>query len=253
MPGKLSEVILILVGSTLIIMMLIALIITTLFINQKRKFRHNLQLADLKNEYERELLKSQLEIQSQTFETISRELHDNAGTLLSIAMVHLQTGKVSEVTELLNEAMDLLRDISRSLKSETITRNGWQHAFENDLDRIARTKLFSISKAIKGEPFEINSTRQIILFRILQETMNNIVRHSHATNVSVDVCYNGKEMNITIGDNGKGIQNERTDGSGLRNMKARAAMLPAIFNISSDQGKGTTVAIRYTQQENDKV
>src|SRR5690242_20981737 len=100
MPDKFSEVVLILVGSTFIILVLVVLVITVLFINQKRKFRHRLELSDLRNEYDRELLQAQLEIQSQTFETISRELHDNVGTLLSIAMVHLRSQRDRKSTRL---------------------------------------------------------------------------------------------------------------------------------------------------------
>ena len=260
MPDKFSEVILILVGSTFIILVLVGLVIAALFINQKRKFRHRLELSDLRNEYDRELLQTQLEIQSQTFETISRELHDNVGTLLSIAMVHLrsnpdqaspQQAMLAEVESLVNEAMDTLRDISKSLNAENITRTGWQKSFFNELERINRSKLFSIQSSVTGVPFNIEAPKQIILFRILQETMNNIVKHSEATSVQVSIEYAGDDLTVTINDNGKGMdrisQFASAGGAGIRNMKARAAMLPADFNITSDYGSGTTVMIRYTQ------
>ena len=258
MSDKFSEVILILVGSTFIILVLVVLVIAALFINQKRKFRHRLELSDLRNEYDRELLQTQLEIQSQTFETISRELHDNVGTLLSIAMVHLRSGngqgstlqvKMEEVEGLVNEAMDMLRDISRSLDPENITRAGWEKSFLNELERIRRSKLFSIHTSVTGEPFSIEVSKQIILFRILQEAMNNIVKHAEATSVSVSIAYEGNDLSVTINDNGKGMKEEpalaASVGAGLRNMKARAVMLPAIFDITSENGSGTTVTIRY--------
>jgi glucose-6-phosphate-specific signal transduction histidine kinase len=116
MQDKLSEVTLILIGSTLIILILTGLIIISLFISQKRKFRHHQEKLDMKNNFDNELLRSRLEIQSQAFESISRELHDNVGTLISIAMVHVKSqgerkngediSKRDEVTSLLNEAMD---------------------------------------------------------------------------------------------------------------------------------------------------
>lgn len=260
MPDKFSEVVLILVGSTLIIMVLIVLVITALFINQKRKFRHKLEITDLRNEYDRELLQTQLEIQSQTFETISRELHDNVGTLLSIAMVHLRsqpdpvsntTARMVEVENLVNEAMDTLRDISRSLNPESITRTGWQQSFLHELERIDRSKLFSIQSSVSGQPFTLEDSKQIILFRILQEAMNNIVKHAEATAVNVDITYTADELNITITDNGKGMEQTAllpvAGGAGLRNMKARAVMLAATLDISSANGHGTTIHIRYRQ------
>ena len=260
MPDNFSEVFLILVGSTFIILVLVVLVITALFINQKRKFGHKLELTGLRNEYDRELMQTQLEIQSQTFETISRELHDNVGTLLSIAMVHLRSlpeagngrmqEKMVEVEGLMNEAMDMLRDISRSLNPENITRDGWQRSFLNELERIDRSRLFSIETSMKGESFVMEDSKQIILFRILQEAMNNIVKHAEATKVVVDISYSAGTLSITMKDNGKGMNYygsllPSTGGSGLRNMKARAAMLPAIFDITSERGKGTSVTIEY--------
>ncbi len=262
MPDKFSEVFLILVGSTFIILVLVALVITALFINQKRKFRHKLELTGLRNEYDRELMQTQLEIQSQTFETISRELHDNVGTLLSIAMVHLRSlpeagngrmqEKMVEVEGLMNEAMGMLRDISRSLNPESITHNGWQKSFLNELERIDRSRLFSIETSVMGQSFVMEDSKQIILFRILQEAMNNIVKHAEATKVMVSITYTMGTLTITIKDNGKGMDYgsllPSTVGSGVRNMRARAAMLPAIFDITSERGKGTSVTIDYKQE-----
>jgi signal transduction histidine kinase len=243
-------------------MVLTAVIIATLFISQKRKFRHRLELTDLKNDYDRELLKAQLEIQTNTFETISRELHDNAGTILSIATVHLKSiedngdvktrAKILEVESLLNEAMDLMRDISRSLNPENIKRIGWQQSFVSELERISRAKLFSIETSITGTPFPMEGTRQIILFRMLQEAINNIVKHSEATKVQVNIEYGQNKMEIAVSDNGKGIDKESSqgsDGSGLRNMKARALMLPAQLDVYSQVGKGTTITIRYNRED----
>ncbi len=248
MPDKLSEVVLILVGSTMIIFALTSLIITALVISRKRKFRHDMEIAELKNEYERELLRTQLEIQSQTFETISRELHDNVGTLLSIALVHVNAStQHSEVASLINEAMDTLRDISKSLNPEAINRMGWQKSLFNELQRIGRSKKFSIKTSVNGDPVEMEPSRQIILFRILQEAINNIVKHAAATEVTVDLQYASEETNICIRDNGKGMNSSlngnNAQGSGLQNMRARANMLPAQLIIDSEPGKGTTINI----------
>lgn len=257
MPDKLSEVVLIMVGSTMIILALTALVVTALVISRKRKFRHSMEMTDLKNTYEKELLRTQLEIQSQTFETISRELHDNVGTLLSIALIHArsasesaeqkETKKMQEVQSLLNEAMDILRDISKSLNPETITSLGWQKSFFNELQRVGRSSMFSIKTSITGDPFVMETAKQIILFRILQEAVNNVVKHAYATEVNVDVRYQEEGIAISIADNGKGIINEKKDaameGSGLRNMQARASMLNADLKIDSQAGKGTTINI----------
>ncbi|HZG26090.1 MAG TPA: ATP-binding protein [Chitinophagaceae bacterium] len=261
MQDKLSEVTLILIGSTLIILILTGLIIISLFISQKRKFRHHQEKLDMKNNFDNELLRSRLEIQSQAFESISRELHDNVGTLISIAMVHVKSqgerkngediSKRDEVTSLLNEAMDALRDISKSINPENINRIGWQHSFVTELEKLRKTNLFNVQYTQEGEPFSIELKKQIILFRILQETLNNIIKHSHATRIEAEFIYSKPQLLIIIKDDGIGFNfkpdGQAVQGSGLKNMLARAAMLPATLEIESAPGSGTLIKLRYEE------
>jgi signal transduction histidine kinase len=216
-------------------------------------------MDDLKNTYDKEILQTRIEIQNQTFQTISRELHDNVGTIVSIALVHVKSmvpgineqeqQKVTEVTGLLNEAIDTLRDISKSINSDNITRDGWLHSFLVELDRVRKIRLFEITSSVKGEAFELEASNQLILFRLLQEAMNNIVKHAEAKNVDVQVVYSGDKLTIMISDDGRGFDKKdtATNGSGLHNMQARAAMLPASLSIDSAPGKGTAVDFVYSK------
>lgn len=261
MPETYSEVTLILFGGTAIILLLTGLIVLSLFINQKRKYRFRQEKFEMKNNFDRELLRSHLEIQSQAFESISRELHDNVGTLISIAMVHIRSQasgipaneqqKLTEADSLLNEAMDALRDISRSINPENINRLGWQKSFIAELDRIRKTNLFIVHYTEQGDPFSIELQKQIIIFRILQETLNNIVKHSDGANININICFSNPDVIITIKDDGKGFQEQLSglpdQGSGLKNMRARAAMLPAVLNIESIVETGTVVTLSYKE------
>lgn len=258
MPEKLSEVTLILFGSAAIILLLTGLIVVSLFINQKRKYRFRQEKSEMKNNFDRELLRSHLEIQSQAFESISRELHDNVGTLVSIAMVHIRSQasgmpvheqqKLTEADGLLNEAMDVLRDISRSINPENINRLGWQKSFIAELNRVRKTNLFIVHYTEAGEPFTIELQKQIIIFRILQETLNNIVKHSGGQHIYINISFTEPEVIITIKDDGKGFQEQlAAPGSGIKNMRARAAMLPAGLNIESIENAGTVVTLSYKE------
>jgi len=257
MPEKFSEVTLILFASTLIILLLTGLIVVSLFINQKRKYRFYREKFEMKTNFDQELLRAHLEIQSQAFESISRELHDNVGTLISIAMVHIrsisvsptETEKVSEADSLLNEAMDSLRDISKSINPENINRLGWQNSFLAELDRISKTKLFQVHYSEEGTPFGFEIQKQIIIFRILQETLNNIVKHSGGNQIFSHVCFKNNVVSVTIRDDGKGFGIDLPrEGSGIKNMRSRAAMLPAVLDIESELGGGTSVRLTYTEQ-----
>lgn len=243
------------IGSTLIIVILSILIIVAVFISQRRKFRHRKQLIELKANYDKEVLNTQIETQTQTLETISRELHDNVGTLVSMAMVHLKSlppdnirNHSLEATKLLDEVMDILRDISKSINPENIRRQGLTQAIQNELDRLKRTRLFATNFTADGEEFPIDSQTQVILFRIVQESLNNVIKHSHGTQVDVSLKFATPVLTISIRDNGKGLDHASRRGddlshSGLLNMKKRAALIGAELSVESQPLQGTLVRI----------
>jgi two-component system NarL family sensor kinase len=261
MQEKLSEVTLILIGSTVIILVLTGLIVISLFIDQKRKYRHRQEKSEMKNNFDQELLRSHLEIQTQAFESISRELHDNVGTLISIAMVHIRSLaaplhkseelKITEAESLLNEAMTTLKDISLSINPENISLLGWQRSFIAELERVRKTNLFTIHYEEEGAPFSIELRKQIIIFRILQETLNNILKHSNGCHIYTKVHFSSPQLTISIKDDGKGFTSGQLQaspkGSGMKNMVARAAMLPATLTIDSSPESGTAVTLSYKE------
>lgn len=260
MQEKLSEVVLILISSTLIILILIILIVAALFISQRRRFRHRQELSELKNVYEREVLKTQLETQAQTFETISQELHDNVGTLISIALVHIKTMAASahetasknilEANKTLDEALDILRDISRSINPDNIQKMGLSQSIRNELERLRRTKMFTTEYQCTGEEFALEPQRQMIFFRIAQEALNNVIRHAQATHITVCLKFNRPLIELSVQDNGKGFvylpdQGGFVNQSGLANMTKRANLMNAIFSIKSELGKGTLLQLKH--------
>lgn len=262
MQEKLSEVVLILVGSTLIISILAILIVIALFINQKRKFKYRQELVELKNAYEREVLKTQLETQAQTFEVISQELHDNVGTLISIALVHLKSAPIFindagnknlvEANNTLDEALDILRDLSRSINPERIQQMGLAQSIGNELDRLRRTKLYTSDYFCTGEEFSIEPQRQMICFRIVQEALNNVIKHAQANHIVVKLNFNRPKLDLSIQDNGNGFVYQPDQGgfvnkSGIANMTKRAKLINAIFSIKSELGKGTIVHLSYSE------
>lgn len=257
MQDGLSEVVLILVGSTLIILLLTGLIVFALFIGQKRRFLHRQQITDIKYQYEQEVLKTQLETQAQTFETISQELHDNVGTLVSLAIVHLRQASekneadknIGESGKLLDEALTILRDISKSMNVDHISRIGLANAFREELNRIERTKVFRTGYNLKGDEFSIAPQHQMIIFRIIQEALNNIVKHSDGDLVTMTVSFETPFLEVLIEDNGRGFDMKTVQasitGSGLSNMVKRARIIEASLDISSEKDRGTRVHLIY--------
>ena len=261
-----TEVVVILISSSALVLILGGILVFALLTSQKRKFRHGQALAEMKNSYEKEILRTQLEIQTQTFKTISRELHDNVGTLISIAMVHIeslppienvsQNEKIKESHSLLDEAMESLRDISKSLDPEKLYGMGLVKSIAYELEKHRKTGLFKIDYNVKGNEFSIDPQRLIILFRMVQEALTNITKHAEANSASVDLNFVNSSLEILIKDNGKGFStqffniSDPIQGSGLRNMESRAKLVGATLEVKSADNQGTLIKIHY--QENNQ-
>lgn len=212
----------------------------------------------MKIDHERALLQTQLEIQEQTLRTISQEIHDNVGQVLSLAKLNLKTldfdtgvskeEKIDKSVELVSKAINDLRDLSRSMNGDKIADLGLQEAIDNELKIVQNTGLMRTRLTIEGTPYILPSQHEIVIFRIVQESLNNAVKHSKATNINILINYLPSQCIISISDDGEGFnanQLEATQtGIGLKNMQSRASLIDAYFSIESIPGKGTKVLIK---------
>ena len=206
-------------------------------------------MKDLQFEYGQILLKSQIEIQEQTLQHISREIHDNIGQVLSLVSLNLNTittfdkDKLKFTNGLVTKAIDDLRGLSKSLNPDRVQMIGITESIKTELDQLERTGRFETKLTIEKDLNEISPEKTIILYRMIQEVLNNIIKHSHATKVTISVnCDEGDDI-ISITDNGSGFDTEgNSSGLGLQNLKQRAAMINAALTINSKINEGTSVS-----------
>lgn len=236
--------------ATLFFFSLTIIVIVTVGRYYNRKRSHEQSIA----QFDQALLQSRIEIKEQTFKTISQELHDNIGQMLTLAKLNLNRVKLEnrdDAKEKLNGAIDLLshtiqsmRDLSRSLHTEIIQRNGLVNALEKETDLIRRLGILQTSFHIAGSPVHMDDNKSLIIFRIVQEALHNVIRHSGATSLDLMLQFAQKTITISIRDDGGGFSTaDSSTGSGLRNMKDRAAIIGADFTISSAPGSGTLVTL----------
>ncbi len=210
--------------------------------------------------FDQELLQTQLEIQEHTLKTISQEIHDNVGQVLILAKLNLNTLQFSEGADkqqkidasisLVGKAINDLRDLSRSMNGDKIADLGLQEAIENELKIIQNTGQFATNVTVSGKPYKLQAQSETVIFRIVQECLNNIIKHSKAKNISADINYQPGKYKLHIQDDGAGFDLDTltagNTGIGLKNMESRAALIGASFNINSAVNKGTTVAVQIT-------
>ena len=229
------------------------MILVTYSNNRKKKFIQEKQTMEAT--FNEQLLKSQLEMQEQTFNTISREIHDNVGQILSLAKVQLNIieqsdsidkSLLTDAKESVSKAMTDLRDIAKSLNSERLQLSSLPEITAHELQRINRSGIMLTSFNIEGQEQVIAEQKKLIIFRIIQEAFHNILKHSEAKNIEVIFHYDKDKLKIDITDDGKGFDKDLLtikDGLGLQNIINRAALIGGEAHINSIIKEGTNITI----------
>lgn len=239
---------------TLLIVVLTMIFIYVVFIKKKTTLLIEQKERDMR--FEKELATSQVEIKEQTLNYIGQELHDDIGQKLSVVrlrqnqliskLMNSEKEELNELSELLGECIQDIRNLSKTLITEQIIHFGLTESIEREVKRIQKLKLLKIEFITQKHDIDISPKHGLILFRIIQESINNILKHSRAKNVMIKLEDDHESLRINISDNGKGFNTSKIqDGSGLKNMELRAKLIHAEFSIQSELDQGTTTSITY--------
>jgi len=251
-----KEEILLLVYFITIIFFLVLFVVIFFIAFQRRKNKFLMERYEAERRYQRELADSQIEIQEQTLKNIAWELHDNVGQLLSVANIQLNVlmnsalpnyhNQIKETKGVIQETIQEIRSLSKVLNNDVVLKNGLLKSLQVELDRFNRLDYLKASLKVTGTVVPLSSSSEIIIFRILQEFLSNVIKHAKASELLVHLDYRVKTLEITAEDDGVGFNtSQKTDSSGMENMHSRAELLNADFSIVSDLGKGTKLSIKY--------
>jgi signal transduction histidine kinase len=243
------------------IFLLITVIIIGILLYNRFKLKQKQLLV--KEQLRQQDLRSKAVIEAEEKERvrIARELHDGIGQQLSAAKLNIsglqasvKTTNPQEVTMLQN-AMDLLdesvkevRDVSHRMMPNALLKSGLISAVREFINKITSSGDLKINLEIVGLNERLDNTVENIIFRVLQEIVNNIIKHANASEVSIQFIKHKNELTILIEDNGVGfdVQTQLTKtqgGIGLKNIQSRISFLNGEVFFDSFIGKGTTVTI----------
>lgn len=208
----------------------------------------------LKQQFTQTLLQTQLEIQEQTLQNISQEIHDNTSQLLGLIKLNLATAKpaddktqqkITDAHQLTEQVISSIRQMSHTLDSGFVARLGLPEAIRYQLQIIQKTEEYETSLTVHGEEQKPDTQKELILFRMVQESLNNIIKHANATKINVVLNYSPEQLSIIISDNGSGFEQTaaKNNGIGIQNMHNRAKMIGAELDIQSEVEKGTNTTI----------
>jgi two-component system, NarL family, sensor kinase len=252
------ELYLVLYSATVFFVILAGCVIYFIVLYQKKQAQNKIEKKLLQSQFDAELIKTQLEIQEQTMQTIGAELHDNIGQLLSLTSLTLNSieldntdkaqQKIDAAIELNLKSIKEMRLLGRLLHGEQLLKLGLEEAIRSEITWIEKSGRFVVVYDVEGDkPVANNADKDLILFRITQEILNNIIKHSQAKEITIKLGYLDTGIRLQIIDNGTGFSidelPEAQKGMGLKNIQKRAEIVGGEVFIQSTPGEGTFIDI----------
>jgi signal transduction histidine kinase len=256
MPEKNTDINIIVLIITLIFFVVTVFILLYILSSAKRKNRHRMEKIAIRQKFETELLQAEFEIQEHTRKNIAGDLHDNIGQLLSLTNMTLASidllqadkasQKIADTQNLVQRSIQELRLLSKVIHGEQVIRQGLVSAIEQEIRWLERNGHYTVilRHNIEDTPLA-DDKKNLLIFRLLQEAFNNIIKHAQADTVTVLLEHTNGQLRLLIEDNGKGfdmhIQDQHT-GLGMQSMRNRTSLLQGTMSVNSHAGSGTCIA-----------
>lgn len=221
------------------------------------------QAAEQEQEVRRLLLDRLLHAQEEERRRIARDLHDEAGQLMTSLLVGLRTlsdsrrltdakSQAKHLREIASGAIGELTRLARGLHTGVLDDLGLEVAIERLADDFRATQKIKLDLTLPEKLPALGKHEQINIYRIIQEALTNVARHSNADHAKVNISCTGSELMLSIGDNGRGFDNDGSrnpSGSlGIEGMRERAAMSGGMMELISVPREGVSVNVRLPLQ-----
>ncbi|WP_316830754.1 sensor histidine kinase [Pedobacter aquatilis] len=224
----------------------------------RHKKNHIVEKENMRQKFEAEILKTHIEVQEQTMQTIATELHDNIGQLLSLTTLTLNSinipenekaaEKIGNSLSLVNKSIKEIRELAKILHGEQIVEAGIGFAIEQEINWLKRIGAYELHVNNDLLDNKISSPdKDLIILRLLQEIINNIIKHAQATSIHIDTCLKNNALLLTVKENGIGFNYEearnKKSGMGLSSVQKRVEMIQGKIDVNSAPEQGTSIFI----------
>jgi signal transduction histidine kinase len=215
-----------------------------------------MQTAILKQQ--EEATKAVLEAEEAERQRIAKDLHDGVGQMMSAAKMNLSayeahTGFKTEeekrsfntIIQLVDESCKEVRSVSHNMMPNALLKNSLASAIREFIDKLDHKKL-KVHLYTAGLDDRLDINVETVLYRVIQECVNNVIKHAAANTLDISIIREANEITATIEDNGKGFDTsdrEKFEGMGLRNIRTRLEYLKGSVDFDSSPGRGTLVAL----------
>lgn len=228
------------------------------FIQARNKIRQQAALTKAIHEEELKSTAAVMSAEENERQRIAKDLHDGVGQMMSAAKMNLsaisnelqfsseeQKLSFDHIISLVDESCKEVRTVSHQMMPNMLLKSGLGKAVADFIDKIDR-RVLKVQLHTEGLNERLDEQIEIVLYRVLQECVNNVIKHSTASELDIAIIRDSDGVSATIEDNGKGFdiwQISADAGMGLRNMKARIEYVKGTIEFDSAPGKGTLVAI----------
>ena len=251
-PSGISK--LMFIGTLGMLTLAVGIIVFVIF-HQRKVIRYQMEMKKMENEKQQILLNASIRFQEEERQRIAADLHDDAGPLLATARLYLNENLVNQekaqqlqsiisAKQIIDDAILLIRNISHSLMPPTLKNFGLESATTDLFQKINGSGVINASARFHDYRDRLKVEQELLVFRVVQELVNNVLKHSNAAFIHLTQNCSGNNLYLRIHHDGKGIVqaefdklNQATQGLGLKNIASRVNVLNGkiFFEIDPSQ------------------
>jgi signal transduction histidine kinase len=219
------------------------------------KLQMQQRLINEKVTAQKEIAKAIIQTQEQERMEIGKELHDNVNQILTTVKLYIENIRsfpeyqatfIEKTVTLTQKAIDEIRLLSKQLVSPVINDLNFKAAIIELVEHYRWLNLFKIEYTFEADEHLLDKDMQLTLYRIIQEQMNNIVKHAKASFVTISIVTDKESLTVSLTDDGVGFEATTiVDGVGIRNIKNRAEVYKGVVNLHTSPGKGCSLMITF--------
>jgi signal transduction histidine kinase len=237
---------------TLGMVVLTVSLIIFIVLHQRRVLRFQNKINQMEQEQQRILLNASIKLQEEERQRLAADLHDDAGPLLATARLYLnenlvnqdkatQLQSIFQARQIIDDTIQLVRNISHSLMPPTLKNFGLESAINDLFQKISGSGAMNASSRFHEYKERLKGEKELVIFRIVQELINNILKHSNASFIHLTQNVHADKFYLRIHHDGRGIiqsdfdkLNKSNVGLGLKNISSRLRLVEGHINFEKD-------------------
>ncbi|MEI9808085.1 MAG: histidine kinase [Bacteroidota bacterium] len=208
--------------------------------------------------------KAVIEAEEEERQRIARDLHDSIGQMMSAAKMNLsafeseatfdneeQRLSLEKIIRLVDDSCKEVRHVSHNMMPNALLKNSLASAIRDFIDKMDN-KALQVHLYTEGLDERMDSSIETVFYRVIQECVNNVIKHSGATTLDISIIRDNDGISATIEDNGKGFDTgdkQKFDGIGLKNIITRVEYLKGTAEFDSSPGKGTAISLHVPMRQ----